>query len=128
MKRCMLIWMLVFLFNGSLLAQKDPNAVRILDAMSEKYKKMAAFKANFTYELFNQVSDTKEAEKGQILVMGDKYKLTAGQLEKYNNGTTVWTYYKEFNEVNIENYVSGESELSPNYIFNAYKNNFKIAI
>jgi outer membrane lipoprotein carrier protein len=113
------------MLTGTLAAQKDPNALKTLDAMSEKYRKMTAFRADFTYELFNQVTDTKESEKGQILVMGDKYKLTTGQLEKYNDGNTVWTYYREFNEVNIENYVPGETELSPNYIFSAYKKNFK---
>jgi outer membrane lipoprotein carrier protein len=125
MKRISILSVLMITLIGTLVAQKDHNALKALDAMSEKYKKMVAFRADFTYELFNQVTDTKESEKGQILVMGNKYKLTTGQLEKYNDGNTVWTYYKEFNEVNIENYVPGETELSPNYIFNAYKKNFK---
>ncbi|HLF35356.1 MAG TPA: outer membrane lipoprotein carrier protein LolA [Cyclobacteriaceae bacterium] len=125
MNKFLILLALATSFSGALNAQKDPNALKILDTMSEKYKKMDAFRANFTYELFNETTDTKESEKGQILVMGDKYKLTTGQLEKYNDGTTVWTYYQEFNEVNIENYMPGESELSPSYIFNAYKKDFK---
>ncbi len=125
MKKFFVFFPVMLLFAGYSVAQKDPGALKILDGMSEKYKKMAAFRANFTYELYNEASDTRDSEKGQIVVMGDKYKLTAGQLEKYNDGKTVWTYYSDYNEVNIENYVPGESELSPSFIFNAYKKNFK---
>ncbi len=128
MKKFLIMLILANSMIGALKAQKDPNALKTLDAMSEKYRKMAAFRANFTYELFNEITDTKESEKGQILVMGDKYKLTTGQLEKYNDGATVWTYYQEFNEVNVENYVPGETELSPNYIFTAYKKGFKYGV
>jgi outer membrane lipoprotein-sorting protein len=128
MKKFLMFFVMTVFLVDMVSAQKDPKALKTLDAMSDKYKKMPAFRANFSYELYNEVTDTKEDEKGQILVMGDKYKLTAGQLEKYNDGTTVWTYYHEYNEVNIENYVPGETELSPNYIFNAYKKNFKYGV
>ena len=125
MKKILMIFPLMMLIIGPIIAQRDPSALKILDQMSEKYKKMAAFRANFTYELYNEVTDTRESQKGQIMVKGDMYKLTTGQLEKYNDGKTVWTYYSDFNEVNIENYVPGQSELSPSFIFNAYKKNFK---
>lgn len=128
MKKIFVLFPLLILVISPIMAQKDPNALKILDEMSSKYKKMVAFRANFTYELYNEVTDTRESENGQIIVMGDKYKLTTGQLEKYNDGKTVWTYYDDFNEVNIENYVPGQSELSPSFIFSAYRKNFKYGL
>ena len=128
MKKVLIFFLLTFTVCLSLAAQKDANALKILDAMSDKYRKMAAFRANFNYVLYNEETDTRDSQKGEIIVMGDKYKLVAGPLEKYNDGKTVWTYYNNYNEVNIENYVPGESELSPIFIFSAYKKNFKYSI
>ena len=93
MKKVLIFFLLTFTVCLSLAAQKDANALKILDAMSDKYRKMAAFRANFNYVLYNEETDTRDSQKGEIIVMGDKYKLVAGPLEKYKDGKTVWTYY-----------------------------------
>jgi len=105
--------------------QNDPKAQEILDAMSQKYKEMSSFKAKFTYTLENDNSKIKESSKGEILVKGGKFRLKLGDHEIINNGTTVWTYMKESNEVNISSYEPDDDDLNPTKIFTMYKKGYK---
>lgn len=105
--------------------QNDPKAQEILDAMSQKYKEMSSFKAKFTYTLENDNSKIKESSKGEILVKGGKFRLKLGDHEIINNGTTVWTYMKESNEVNISTYEPDDDDLNPTKIFTMYKKGYK---
>lgn len=106
-------------------AQNDPKAQEILDAMSQKYKEMSSFKAKFTYTMENDNSKIKESSKGEITVKGGKFRLKLGDHEIINNGTTVWTYMKESNEVNISSYEPEDDELNPTKIFTMYKKGYK---
>ena len=106
-------------------SQNDPKAQEILDAMSKKYKEMSAFKAKFTYMLENDQTKVKESADGEILVKGSKFKLKLANQEIFNNGTTVWTYMKESNEVNISSYEPEEDDLNPTKIYTMYKKGYK---
>jgi outer membrane lipoprotein carrier protein len=106
--------------------QNDPKAQEILDAMSKKYKEMTSFKAKFSYTLENETNPKlKETQEGEILVKGSKFKLKLGGQEIFNNGTTVWTYMKESNEVNVSSYQPEEDELNPTKIYTMYKKGYK---
>ncbi len=119
---------LLFLMSGlvwNVFAQQDEYAKKILDAMSQKYKSIPSYKANFVYKLENKVENINEMFKGEIIVKGDKYHLLLSDQEIYNNGKTIWTYLKDANEVNIDNYVPESGDMSPSNIYNAYKNGYK---
>jgi outer membrane lipoprotein carrier protein len=66
-----------------------------------------------------------QSYKGDLAVKGAKYHLNMGEQEIINNGSTVWTYLKESNEVNISDYEPDEDEISPSKIFNIYKQGYK---
>jgi outer membrane lipoprotein carrier protein len=106
-------------------AQNDPKAQEILDAMSKKYKDMPSFKAKFTYTLENDNHNLKESSEGEIIVKGGKFHLNLAGQEIINNGTTVWTYLKQSNEVNIANYEPDEDEINPTQIYTLYKKGYK---
>lgn len=106
-------------------AQNDPKAGEILDAMSTKYKSIPAFKANFTYTLENQNSGIKENTSGNITVKNGKFYLKMGDQEVINNGSTVWTYLKESNEVNISDYEPEEDAITPTNIYTIYKKGYR---
>lgn len=108
------------------LAQYDPKAQAILDEMSNKFKTYTSYKATFTYSMNNTAAGVKEPEvKGDITVKGNKYKLTLPKQEIFNNGTTVWTYMKDVNEVNISTYDPNEDDMSPSKIYTMYKKGYK---
>lgn len=106
-------------------AQYDPKALETLEAMSKKYQNIAAFEANFSYTLSNDVDNINEEFTGKITVKGDKYRLSLPEQEVINNGTTLWTYLPDAREVNIDNYDPSSEDVNPSKIFNIYKKGFK---
>ncbi|AMM51499.1 cell envelope biogenesis protein LolA [Rufibacter sp. DG15C] len=106
-------------------AQKDPKAEQILDAMSKKYQAMKAFKATFSQTLESQNAKVKETINGDITVSGNKFRLAVAGQEIINNGTTIWTFMKKENEVNISDNDPDEQELTPNQIYTLYKKGYK---
>jgi outer membrane lipoprotein carrier protein len=125
MRRISLSIFLIVFFNQIVFAQYDPRALAILDNMSNKYQNIGAYLANFTYALQNEQEGISESFDGTLLVDGDKFRLIMAGQEIYCNGTTVWTYIEEINEVNIDNYYPDEMEMSPSNIYSAYKKGYK---
>lgn len=124
MKKSLLAIILVA-FAKTTFAQYDPKALEILDAMSEKYKKIPAFEANIAYTLTNDIEKISEEFKGKITVKGDKYRLALPEQEVINNGSTIWTYLPDVKEVNIDNYDPESDDINPSKIYDIYKKGFK---
>lgn len=106
-------------------AQKDDNALKVLDAMSAKYQNIPAYSADIVYSLENETEGINEEFNGKITVKGEKYKLELDEQVVINNGQTFWTYLPDVNEVNIDNYDPAEDEISPSKIYEAYKKGYK---
>ena len=127
MKRVALMFMMVCLVAVAY-GQYDPAALKILDAMSAKYKNAPAFSAAFTQNLKNPAAGLDESIEGNIAVKGDKYLLEVSGQFVYNNAVDVYTYNPEINEVTIAPYDAGEQEISLNNIYDIYKTGFKYGI
>lgn len=106
-------------------SQFDPKALEILESLSKKYESIKSYKADFVYELENQQAKVNEKFEGQIFVKGNKFNLKLGNQEIINNGSTVWTFLKDENEVNISDYNPEEDEITPTKIYTIYKQGFK---
>jgi outer membrane lipoprotein carrier protein len=107
------------------MAQYDPKALATLDEMSKKYGSMSGFKATFTYSMSNPQAGINETSAGTITVKGSKFHLAMGNQEVINNGTTVWTYLKDANEVNISTYDPEDDDITPTKIYTIYKKGYK---
>ncbi len=116
---------LTTLITSGAQAQQDPKAAAVLNAMSAKYKALKAFKASFSQTLENPTNKIKETMVGNITVSGTKFHLTTTGSEIINNGSTMWTYMKAENEVNISDYDPEEEEISPTQIFTLYQKGYK---
>ena len=120
----------IFIFIGIIganvaIAQYDPKALEILEAMGKKYKAIPSFEVNFTQVLTNESAGVKEEMKAKITVKGDKYKLELAEQQVYNNGTTIWTYLPSSKEVNVDNFDPKSEDLNPSKTFEMYKKGFK---
>src|SRR6478609_9076332 len=120
----------IFIFIGIIvghvaIAQQDPKALEILDAMSKKYKAIHSFEVNFTQTLTNESAGVKEEVKGKFTVKGEKYKLELVEQQVYNNGTTMWTYLPSSKEVNVDNFDPKSEDLNPSKFYEMYKKGFK---
>ena len=109
-------------------AQYDPSALAVLDAMSNKYKDIASFKASFSQKLTNESAGLDETITGDIAVKGDMFVLDVVGQKIYNDGTDVYTYSEELNEVTISTYDAEDSEISLSNVYDLYKKGFKYAL
>jgi len=124
MRKILYLIVIILVATTAAKAQYDAKALEILDQMSEKYTGMSAYKADFTHSMTNETEDINEKFEGKITVKGDKFRLLMSGQEIYSNGSTVWTYLPEVNEVNIDNYYPA-SDMSPSKIYTAYKDGYK---
>lgn len=125
MKHSIFIFILSLSSISLVSAQRDQQALEVLDAMSNKYRKMKGFTSKFTYRLENPSENINDSFDGSISISGEKYFLDLGSQQIINNGETMWTYLPEAQEVNISDYEPEEETLSLNNIFDVYKEGYK---
>lgn len=109
-------------------AQYDPEALAVLDAMSDKYQKVNAFTATFSQKIENKSAGIEEEIEGQITVKKEMYKLEIIDSEIYNNGEEVWVYTPDLQEVTVSAYNPEEEEITPGNVYDIYKKGFKYAL
>ena len=119
-QRALMVSLLVWFAALGAYAQGDKKSTAILDAMSNKYKSMQSFKATFTY-----LPEGGKPPRGDVTVKGAKFRLKMAGQEIFNDGTTMATYIKETNEVNLQDFDPNEvGDLNPTRIYTAYKKGF----
>ena len=118
---------LILAISNIVLAQQDPKAKEILDAMSAKYKSISSFQADLSYTMTNKTEGINESYKGKIAVKGDMYRLMMQDQEIYNDGTTIWTFLPNLDEpeVTIDNNNPEAGDITPSSIFNVYQEGYK---
>jgi outer membrane lipoprotein carrier protein len=103
----------------------DPEAKKILDAVSTKFKTYKAPQASFTYKVENAQGKALSTKKGTVTMKGNKYKVVMDGLEIYSDGKTVWNYDKSANEVTINNVDASGSAMTPQKLLtNFYDKDF----
>ena len=105
-------------------AQSGTPADVLIAKINKRYKKFKSIKADFTYAIESKAEKINEKQKGNIVIKGNKFRLDiAGQIIICDNKTQ-WTYSKEINEVNIQNYKPKEGILKLDDIFTMYNKGF----
>ncbi len=114
-----------FFFSVSAQTGKDPEAKKVLDAMSKKYKATPSFKAEFVIEMLSAEEGAADKFEGKVWFKDSKYHLDLGDQEIFNNTATTWTYLKSENEVTIMDYEPNPEEINITNIHDLYESNFK---
>lgn len=121
-----MIWgILTIASSAAVIAQQDPQALAILDAMSQTYQKIPSFTADIAYSMVNKTEDIDESYQGNISVRADKYRLEMAEQQVINNGEIVWTYLPDANEVNIDFHDAEAGDITPSTIYDIYKDGYK---
>lgn len=106
-------------------AQSDSKAKEMLDKAAAKFKAYPAAEVNFTLSMENKAENISETHEGQAWMKGNKYKLNLMDVENYYNGTHIFTYMPEVQEVNIKNPNNEEEEfLNPTKLFDIHNQGF----
>lgn len=131
MKARILILSMSLLVSAVVMAQTDEErsakARELLDKMSEKSKSYTTIRAAFLLTVDNRQADKKTDFEGSMDVKGDKYVLDLMNQVTYYDGTDVYVWQKEFNEVNISvSDPESESVVSPMKLFGEYEEGYKM--
>ncbi len=95
----------------------DANAVKLLKAVSNKYSGYKTMTMDITLTIENLESKNKETRSGKVISKGNMFNASMGSQQIYCDGQTMWTYLKDANEVQVNNFEKGSDILSPNDIF-----------
>jgi chaperone LolA len=103
----------------------DPDAKKILDAVSTKFKTYSSPQASFTYKVENAQGKALSTKKGTVTMKGNKYKVVMDGMEIYSDGKTTWSYDKSSNEVTVNNVDGNGSQMTPQKLLtNFYDKDF----
>lgn len=103
----------------------DPEAKKVLDAVSSKFKTFKTANADFTYQVENADGKVLSSQKGKLAMKGTKYYVNFGDQEIFSDGKNIWTLDKSANEVTITSLDGSEGSLTPQKLFtNFYDKDF----
>jgi outer membrane lipoprotein-sorting protein len=92
MKKIYLPFLTLALFVNIAFAQNDPNAKKVLDAVSAKVKSFKGISANFTIKSVSSKGKNNGAKAGTIAIKGQKYTLKQGKNEIICDGTNIYNF------------------------------------
>jgi outer membrane lipoprotein carrier protein len=105
--------------------KNDPDAKKILDAVSAKFKTFKSPQATFTYKVENAQGKALSTKKGTVKMKGNKYRVTMDGLDIMSDGKTTWNYDKSAKEVTVNNVDANASAMTPQKLFtNFYDKDF----
>lgn len=92
MKKIYLPFLTLLIFLNSAIAQNDPNAKKVLDAVSAKVKSFKGITANFSIKSVSSKGKDNTAKTGTIAIKGQKYWLKQGKNEIICDGTNIYNF------------------------------------
>jgi len=131
MQRLLLLFITASLATTAVFAQgsigkNDPEAKKVLDAVSSKFKSYKnGVQANFTLLNKDAAGKLLGSKKGSVSMKGNRYRVAITGQEIYCDGKTVWTYDKSSNEVTVTKVDPTANTITPQKLFtNFYDKDF----
>ena len=126
MKIVNIILLLSALFVGMVAsAQSDKEAEALLKKVIDKMASYDNFKAQLLYTMVNKEMDIDEKKTGFIFVKGDSYRVEMEGQVIISDGTTLWTYLVDSQEVMVSKVEEDDESISPTKILTTYIENYK---
>lgn len=119
MKKYLLLIISILTFTANTFAQ---DAEQVFKATVDKLKSYDNIEIAFDYQMINTAAGIDELMTGTGHLQGDSYKLNIAGQEMICDGTTLWTYMPDSQEVMVSS-VDSEYGGSPLSIINAYYDN-----
>lgn len=123
------IFLLLAFVTSLAFAQKAPKPVdksadKLLSIISNRYKNFKTIKADFIYSIESKAEQINEKQKGSIYVKGNKFRLDIAEQVILCDNKTIWTYSKEVNEVQVNNYDPKKAPIKLDDLFTMYDKGF----
>lgn len=132
MKHLLTIFSFLFTFSISATAQapkgmgtNDPEAKKILDAVSAKFRTFKAVQAKFALKIENASGKNIGTKAGTVYMKGTRYRISVTGQEIYSDGSNTWTYDKSAKEVTVNKIDPSANSITPQKLFtNFYDKDF----
>ena len=127
-----LIVLFAILISSPLLSQNDDKNEKgdkksreILDRLTAKTEAYSSVSVEFAYKMKNEDADIDEQTFGKLTVMGNKYILNIAGQKVICDGTTIWTYIEDAEEVQINSLEDSEESISPSKLLSSYNDDYR---
>ncbi|MBK9175789.1 MAG: outer membrane lipoprotein carrier protein LolA [Flavobacteriales bacterium] len=125
MKNALLLTTILFLATSFAQAQDDPKSKAVVDRLMTQAKTWTGFEADFTSRLQSAKDKLDVKQEGNMKVKGKRFRLVLDKNTIINDGTTLYTYSKETNEVTLSDPAEMDQELDPSKVFTQYEKGYK---
>lgn len=103
----------------------DPEAKKILDAVSAKFKTYKSVQAKFSLKIENASNKVVGNKTGTVYMKGTRYRVSITGQEIFCDGSNVWTLDKAAKEVTINKLDPSNNTITPQKLFtNFYDKDF----
>lgn len=107
------------------IGKSDPDAKKILDAVSTKFKSFKSVSSKFTLKIENSANKLIGNKSGTVYMKGTKYRISVNGQEIFCDGSNVWTLDNVAKEVTISKLDASNNTITPQKLFtNFYDKDF----
>ncbi len=107
------------------IGKSDPEAKKVLDAVSAKFKTFKSVKASFALKIENAAGKVQGTKSGTVMMKGVKYRVSITGQEIFCDGATIWTYDVAAKEVQVSALDNSSGSITPQKLFtNFYDKDF----
>lgn len=123
--------LLTFLLITPIFAQNNSEAKNLLDKVSANYQNKSSLYLEFSSELRNTQTNTKDSYTGEVYIKGNQYNLSIPKMDiqQIYDGKKLHTIAKDQQEVTITSPDANSEELfTPTRILEMYKNGYNLSM
>lgn len=107
------------------MGKNDPEAKKILDGVSAKFKTYKAVQSGFSLKIENSSGKNLGTKSGTVYMKGSKYRVSVTGQEIFCDGVNISTYDKSANELTITRIDPSANSITPQKMFtNFYDKDF----
>ena len=119
MKRILysLFFLTISITTVSAQGKNDPDAKKLLEAVTNKFKSFKSVEAKFTLKIENAAGKVLGSKTGTVYMKGMKYRVSITGQEIFCDGTNVSTYDPSTKEVTITKVDPSSNSITPQKIF-----------
>lgn len=107
------------------LGYSDPEAKKILDAVSAKFKTFKSVQSNFSLKIENAANKLMGNKTGTVYMKGTKYRIKVAGQDIFCDGSNIWTVDIAAKEITLTKLDPSNNTITPQKLFtNFYDKDF----
>ena len=107
------------------MGNSDPEAKKILDAVSARFKGFKSVQSNFSLKIENAANKIMGNKSGTVFMKGTKYRVKVAGQDIFCDGSNIWTVDAAAKEITVTKLDLSNNTITPQKLFtNFYDKDF----